>query len=69
MNIGVKIFLLYPDRQTKETSCQGPSTITNFLVDPHNDEGVIIVRDVDGSSRPIDLEGTSSHEIDIHIVY
>jgi len=69
MNIGDKIFLLYTDRESKETSCEGPSTITSFLIDPHNDEGVIIVKDLNGRSKQIDLEGTSSHDIDIHVVY
>ena len=59
MNIGDKIFLLYTDRKTKETSCEGPSTIVGFQVEPFNDEGVIVVN----------LEGTSSHEVDIHLVY
>lgn len=69
MNIGDKIFLLYTDRLTQETSCEGPSTITNFLIDPHNDEGVIIVKDLNGKSKQVDLQGTSSHEVDIHVVY
>jgi hypothetical protein len=30
---------------------------------------VIIIKDLNGKSRPIDLEGTSSHEVDIHVVY
>jgi hypothetical protein len=69
MNIGDKIFLLYTDRKTRDTSCDGPATITNFIVDPHNDEGIIVVRRTDGSSAMVDLEGTSSHEVDIHLVY
>jgi len=69
MNIGDKIFLLYTDRETKETSCEGPSTITDFLIDPFNDEGVIIVKNLNGRSKQIDLEGTSSHDVDVHVVY
>jgi len=68
MNIGDKIFLLYTDRETKDTSCEGPATIVNFVVDPHNDEGVIIIKDISGRTRPVDLEGTSSHDVDIHVV-
>lgn len=69
MNIGDKIFLLYTDRQTKETTCEGPATITNFLIDPHNDQGVIIVKDIHGKGKSVDLEGTSSHDVDVHLVY
>jgi len=68
MNIGDKIFLLYTNRETQDTFCEGPATICDFLIDPHNDEGVIIVKDINGKCRPVDLEGTSSHEVDIHFV-
>ena len=69
MNIGDKVFLLYTHRNTKETFCEGPAEITNYQVNPHNDEGVIIIKDIGGKSRAVDLEGTSSHEVDIHVVY
>jgi len=68
MNIGDKIFLLYTNRKTKETSCEGPVKITNFQIDPHNDEGVIVVKDTSGKFKAVDLEGTASHEVDIHLV-
>jgi hypothetical protein len=68
MNIGDKIFLLYTHRETKDTFSEGPSTITNFLVDPHNDEGVIVIKGIGGKSRAVNLEGTSSHEVDIHFI-
>jgi hypothetical protein len=44
MNIGDKIFLLYTNRKTKETSCDGPATIIDFINEPLNDEGVILVK-------------------------
>tara|TARA_Y100001938_G_C7845993_1_gene308441 strand:+ start:39 stop:248 length:210 start_codon:yes stop_codon:yes gene_type:complete len=69
MNIGDKIFLLYTDRKTKEQTCDGPATIIGFQNEPLNDEGVIVVEKNDGSTCPINLEGTSSHEVDIHLVY
>tara|TARA_R110000796_G_scaffold213723_1_gene329803 strand:- start:569 stop:778 length:210 start_codon:yes stop_codon:yes gene_type:complete len=69
MNIGDKIFLLYTDRKTKETSCEGPSTIVGFQVEPFNDEGVIVVKNRNGRQMSVNLEGTSSHEVDIHLVY
>ena len=69
MNIGDKIFLLYTNRVTRDTSCEGPAIIKNFVVDPHNDEGVIIVEKSDGSSMMVDLEGTCSHDVDVHLVY
>ena len=31
MNIGDKIFLLYTNRKTQETSCDGPATIIDFV--------------------------------------
>jgi hypothetical protein len=52
MNIGDKIFLLYTNRQTKETSCDGPATIIDFLNAPLNDEGVILIKKLDGSTSP-----------------
>ncbi len=69
MNIGDKIFLLYTDRKTSEQTCEGPATIIDFQDAPLNDEGVIVVKKSDGTTRPINLEGTSSHEVDIHVVY
>mgnify|MGYP003650877816 CR=1 FL=1 len=69
MNIGDKLFLLYTDRKTKETSCDGPATIVGFQNEPLNDEGVIVVQKLDGRTECVNLEGTSSHEIDIHLVY
>ncbi len=69
MNIGDKIFLLYTDRKTQERSCEGPVTIVGFQDAPLNDEGVIIVEKFDGKTTPINLEGTSSHELDVHLVY
>jgi|TARA_A100001011_G_scaffold399575_1_gene508916 hypothetical protein len=69
MNIGDKIFLLYTDRQTKERSCEGPVTIVGFQDAPLNDEGVIVVEKFDGKTSPVNLEGTSSHELDVHLVY
>lgn len=69
MNIGDKLFLLYTDRKTKETSCDGPAIIVGFQNEPLNDEGVIVVQKLDGRTECVNLEGTSSHEIDIHLVY
>jgi hypothetical protein len=69
MNIGDKIFLLYTDRKTRDTSCEGPAIISSFIIDPHNDEGIIVIKKPNGSSCMVDLEGTSSHEVDIHLVY
>lgn len=69
MNIGDKVFLLYTNRETQETSCDGPATIIDFINEPLNDEGVILVKKLDGSTSPINLEGTSSHEVDVHVVY
>lgn len=69
MNIGDKIFVLYINKQTQETSCEGPSEIITFLDKPHNDEGVIVIRYPNGKTGPLNLAGTSSHDIDIHIVY
>jgi hypothetical protein len=69
MNIGDRIFLLYTDRITHETSCEGPATIIGFQVEPLNDEGIIVVQKTNGSTCPVDLEGTSSHEVDVHLVY
>ena len=69
MNIGDKIFLLYTDRKTKERSCEGPVTIVGFQDAPLNDEGVIVVEKFDGKTSPVNLEGTSSHELDVHLVY
>jgi hypothetical protein len=69
MNIGDKIFLLYTDRRTRDTTCEGPATIVGFEVEPLNDEGVIVVEKLDGSKKPVNLEGTSSHDVDIHLVY
>jgi hypothetical protein len=69
MNIGDKIFLLYTDRKTNEKTCEGPATIIGFQNEPLNDEGVIVVEKYDGSTCPVNLEGTASHEIDIHLVY
>ena len=69
MNIGDKIFVLYTDRSTQETSCEGPSEIVFFLDEPHNDEGVIVVKHLDGKTAPLNLAGTASHDVDIHIVY
>ncbi len=69
MNIGDKIFLLYTDRKTKERSCEGPVTIIGYEVEPLNDEGVIVVEKYDGKKFPVNLEGTSSHEVDVHLVY
>jgi hypothetical protein len=34
-----------------------------------NDEGTIVVEKYDGTKCPINLEGTSSHDVDIHMVY
>ena len=68
MNIGDKIFLLYTHRATKKT-CEGPCTVIGFLDEPLNDEGTIIVEKLDGKQSAINLEGTSSHEIDVHLVY
>ena len=69
MNIGDKIFLLYTNRETKEKSCEGPVTVIGFQDEPLNDEGVIVVQKDDGHTMPVNLEGTSSHEVDIHLVY
>lgn len=69
MNIGDKIFLLYTDRITRETTCDGPGTIIGFQIEPMNDEGVIVVLKTDGTTTPVDLQGTSSHEVDVHLVY
>jgi hypothetical protein len=69
MNIGDKIFLLYTDRKTNEKSCEGPATIVGFQDEPLNDEGVIIVQKDDGRQMCVNLEGTSSHDVDIHLVY
>tara|TARA_R100000700_G_C3161385_1_gene137412 strand:- start:813 stop:1022 length:210 start_codon:yes stop_codon:yes gene_type:complete len=69
MNIGDKIFLLYTDRTTFETSCDGPATIIGFQVEPLNDEGVIVVEKQNGSKMSVNLQGTASHDIDVHIVY
>ena len=68
MNIGDKVFLLYTDRTTKEKTCEGPCTVVDFLDAPLNDEGTIIVEKIDGSRSPVNLEGTSSHDVDIHFV-
>ena len=68
MNIGDTIFLLYTDRKTKEKSCSGPSKIIGFEIEPLNDEGVIIIEKNDGSKSAVNLEGTSSHDVDIHFV-
>ena len=69
MNIGDKIFVSYTNRTTKETSCEGPAKIIGFQVEPLNDEGVIVIEKIDGKTASVNLEGTSSHEIDIHLVY
>jgi hypothetical protein len=69
MNIGDKIFLLYTDRKTKERTCEGPVKIVGFQDAPLNDEGVIVVEKFDGKTCPVNLEGTSSHELDVHLVY
>jgi len=69
MNIGDKIFLLYTDRKTQETTCDGPATIIGFQIEPLNDEGVIVIEKLNGGRQPINLEGTSSHEVDVHVVY
>ena len=69
MNIGDKIFLLYTDRKTNEKTCEGPATIIGFQNEPLNVEGVIVVQKYDGSTCPVNLEGTASHEIDVHLVY
>jgi hypothetical protein len=69
MNIGDKIFLLYTDRSTNERTCEGPVTIVDFLNEPMNDEGTIVVEKLDGTKCPVNLEGTSSHDVDIHMVY
>lgn len=68
MNIGDKIFLLYTNRKTQEKTCDGPLTIVDFIDAPLNDEGTIVVKSGDGKSRSVNLEGTSSHEVDIHFV-
>jgi hypothetical protein len=34
-----------------------------------NDEGVIVVLKTDGTTTPVDLQGTASHEVDVHLVY
>ena len=68
MNIGDKIFLLYTDRKTKETSCKGPAEIVGFLDAPLNDEGVIVIENLNGKQVAVNLEGTSSHEVDVHFV-
>ena len=68
MNIGDKIFLLYTNRKTQEKSREGPATIVGFQIEPLNDEGVIVIEKIDGKRMPINLEGTSSHEIDVHFV-
>tara|TARA_R110000824_G_scaffold3309_3_gene15649 strand:+ start:51 stop:260 length:210 start_codon:yes stop_codon:yes gene_type:complete len=68
MNIGDKIFLLYTDRRTQETSCEGPATIIGFQDEPLNDEGVIVVEKNNGKQFAVNLEGTSSHEVDIHFI-
>ncbi len=69
MNIGDKIFLLYTNRKTKEKTCDGPAKIVGYVVEPMNDEGIIVVEKLNGKTQPIDLQGTSSHEVDIHLVY
>jgi hypothetical protein len=69
MNIGDKIFLLYTDRKTNEQTCEGPAIIVGFQDEPLNDEGVIVVKKTNGRTVPINLEGTSSHEVDVHVVY
>ena len=69
MNIGDKIFLLYTNRETKEKTCEGPGTIIGFQIEPLNDEGVIVVLKTDGTTTPVDLQGTASHEVDVHLVY
>ena len=69
MNIGDKLFLLYTNRITKEKTCEGPVTVVGFLDEPMNDEGTIVVEKLNGKQSAINLEGTSSHEIDVHLVY
>ena len=69
MNIGDKIFLLYTHRESQQKTCDGPLTIIDFLDAPLNDEGTIVVKDVEGRTQSVKLEGTSSHEVDVHVVY
>ena len=69
MNIGDKVFLLYTNRETRETTCEGPAILVDYIDAPHNDEGVVVIENIHGKRSPINLEGTSSHEIDIHVVY
>ena len=68
MNIGDKIFLLYTHRKTQQKTCDGPLTIVDFLDAPLNDEGTIVVKNVEGRTQCVNLEGTSSHEVDVHFV-
>jgi len=68
MNIGDKIFLLYTDKNTQDTTCAGPSEIVQVLDEPHNDEGVIVIKHRNGKTATVNLAGTSSYDVEVQFV-
>jgi hypothetical protein len=68
MNIGDKIFLLYTDKKTSDRTCDGPLEIVNFLDEPLNDEGTIVVERHDGKTSMVRLEGTASYDVEVHVI-